>query len=354
MVIPIQQLCTATDYTFSGVAPHDRKIHINKQNSTYSDLRSVLVPRRGPPCPSRRRGRSGRCGGLPLWRHHRRRPSGGCRSLLSLRRRPSGGCRSLLPRRRPRRLGRTRLPLLLHDQLVLLLRGDAVELVAELPRAPLLGGGDDSSEGLVLLLPLRLVGPVRVHVVVDERPLRRRHLLRLVLGAERGQRGGHVASRAGLGLGPGVAARAAAELVDGALDAALQAEALHAEAAHGPVRLARPVEERVGDGRRRVHAVAREEAWPRQAAAVEPAGSQRRHHGDLSLLCDADLGRSAPLWIAGTASVARCAGWGRGIVAGVYRRTGRRGSVAGKDRRVWRQENGGKRLARVDNTWREG
>ena len=104
-------------HIFRGVAPHDRKIHINKQNSAYNDLRSVLVPRRGPPCPSRRWGRSG----LPLQRRPRRRPSGGCRSLL------------------PHRRGRTRLPLLLHDQLVLLLRGDAVELIAELPRAPLPG-----------------------------------------------------------------------------------------------------------------------------------------------------------------------------------------------------------------------
>ena len=94
-----------------------------------------------------------------------------------------------------------------------------------------------------------------------------------------------MAGGAGLGLGlcPGVAARGAAELVDGALDAALQTEALHAEAAHGPVRLARPLEERVGDGRRRVDAVAGKEARPRQPAAVEPARSQRHHHADLSL-----------------------------------------------------------------------
>jgi len=78
-----------------------------------------------------------------------------------------------------------------------------------------------------------------------------------------------VASGGGLGLGPGIAARGAAELVDGALDAALQAEALHAEAAHGPVRLARPLEERVGDGRRQIDTVARKEAWPRQPVAVE-------------------------------------------------------------------------------------
>jgi hypothetical protein len=49
-----------------------------------------------------------------------------------------------------------------------------------------------------------------------------------------------VASEAG--LGPGIEARGAAELVDGALDAALQAEALHTEADHGPVRLVRPLE----------------------------------------------------------------------------------------------------------------
>jgi hypothetical protein len=97
------------------------------------------------------------------------------------------------------------------------------------------------------------------------------------------------------------------ELIDGALDAALQAEVLHVEAAHGPVRLARPVEERVGDGRRWVHAVAWVEARPPQAAAVEPVGSQRHHHGDLPLLCEADLGRFASLWIGVTASMARCA-----------------------------------------------
>ena len=49
------------------------------------------------------------------------------------------------------------------------------------------------------------------------------------------------------------------------------AEVLDAEAAHGPVRLLRPGEERLGDGRQRVDAVAREEARPREAAAVEPA-----------------------------------------------------------------------------------
>jgi hypothetical protein len=38
----------------------------------------------------------------------------------------------------------------------------------------------------------------------------------------------------------------------GALDVAVQTVALHDEATHGPVRLARALEERVGDGRRRV------------------------------------------------------------------------------------------------------
>jgi hypothetical protein len=41
-------------------------------------------------------------------------------------------------------------------------------------------------------------------------------------------------------------------LVLGALDVAVQTVALHDEATHGPVRLARALEERVGDGRRRV------------------------------------------------------------------------------------------------------
>ena len=66
-----------------------------------------------------------------------------------------------------------------------------------------------------------------------------------------------------------------------ALDAALQAEALGGEAAHGPVSVAGPAEERVGDGRRRVDAVAGEDARAREAAAVEPAGTERDHHGDL-------------------------------------------------------------------------
>jgi len=73
----------------------------------------------------------------------------------------------------------------------------------------------------------------------------------------------------GAGLGPGIEARGAAELVDGALDEALQAEALHTEADHGPVRLVRPLEERVGDGRRQIDTVVRKEAQPRQPVAVE-------------------------------------------------------------------------------------
>jgi hypothetical protein len=43
------------------------------------------------------------------------------------------------------------------------------------------------------------------------------------------------------------------------LGGSLQAEALHTKAAHGPVRLVCPLEERVGDGHCRVHAVARED-----------------------------------------------------------------------------------------------
>ena len=50
-----------------------------------------------------------------------------------------------------------------------------------------------------------------------------------------------------LGGDPSVAVRGAAELDEVALDAALQAEVLGAEPAHGSVRVAGPAEER-GDG----------------------------------------------------------------------------------------------------------
>ncbi|CAD6214294.1 unnamed protein product [Miscanthus lutarioriparius] len=58
----------------------------------------------------------------------------------------------------------------------------------------------------------------------------------LLVGAERGEQGGLVAGGAGLGLCPGKAAcgGGACRWLIGALDAALQAEGLHAKAAHGP------------------------------------------------------------------------------------------------------------------------
>jgi hypothetical protein len=43
------------------------------------------------------------------------------------------------------------------------------------------------------------------------------------------------------------------------LGGSLETEALHTKATHGPVRLACPLEERFGDGCRRVHAVAQED-----------------------------------------------------------------------------------------------
>lgn len=64
------------------------------------------------------------------------------------------------------------------------------------------------------------------------------------------------------------------EALDVALDAALEAVALDAEAAHGPVGLARPRNERIRDGGRRIDSLVVEldvgvEARPRQGDAVE-------------------------------------------------------------------------------------
>lgn len=86
------------------------------------------------------------------------------------------------------------------------------------------------------------------------------------------------------GLSGGAAAsEAAAELGDGALNAALEAAADKGEAAHGPVGLVRPREERVHHGPRRVDPGAAElhvaiEARPREPAPVEPPRPQRHHH----------------------------------------------------------------------------
>jgi hypothetical protein len=66
-------------------------------------------------------------------------------------------------------------------------------------------------------------------------------------------------------------------------------------AAHGPVRLVGPGEERVVDGRQRIDAVVAtgEEARPREAAAVESPGSQCRHDDlTFSLSRSASLSRS--------------------------------------------------------------
>jgi hypothetical protein len=69
----------------------------------------------------------------------------------------------------------------------------------------------------------------------------------IIVGAEGGEE--RYLDIGGTGLDPGVATCGATELLDVALDPALETEALHAEAAHGPVRLMRPGEERVVDRR---------------------------------------------------------------------------------------------------------
>ena len=125
------------------------------------------------------------------------------------------------------------------------------------------------------------------------------------------------------------------------------AEVLDAEAAHGPVRLLRPGEERLGDGRQRVDAVAREEARPREAAAVEPAGSQRHNHGDLSSLprplflpLPVDLSLSLDL-------CERVAAWGREMNWGEF--------IGGGG--AWREmqgDFGAKKMAVKGSEWKWG
>lgn len=75
-----------------------------------------------------------------------------------------------------------------------------------------------------------------------------------------------------------------AELSNTAFDPALESEALHAEPAHGPVRLIGPGHKRIDHGERRIYPLIVElnvRIYSRagKAGAIELAGTQGRYHG---------------------------------------------------------------------------